>query len=406
MSDPNRTADVLVLGGGVIGCASALRLAQAGLSVTLIERGACGRESSWAGAGILDEGSLARRDPLALLRRASVARWPDFAAEVQERSGCDVGYVRCGALDLIHDDNQHAAALRESGLAIEAPRIDDQPRAEMLTAAQVAVREPLVTRELRGALLKRSMAQVRNPRLMRGLRIACARVGVRMVEHTPVGALWVEPATLADADAHAFHGRPAVRVCGVETAGGRYAAPHTVLAAGAWSSQIAAELNAVMPVYPVRGQIALLELGAPAFRHILYSGRTYLVCRDDGRILTGSSEEHDSGFDRRNTTYAVESILRAAQRVVPALRDATLLQTWAGLRPGTPDRLPWLGPVPGLAGLFAATGHFRSGLTLAPITAALVTQWITGTATELDCGPFRPGRALRRVEGEGEDGLW
>ena len=378
MHATQRASDVVIIGGGVIGCTTAYRAAQAGLRVTVVERGACGSESSWAGAGILLPGSHARMDPLALIRRASVARYPAFAAELLERTGIDPQYLPCGGLDLITDSNQDAAADREVAAADGRQTPAGEPVVERLTPRQTGILEPAVTSEIRGALLRRDVAQVRNPRLMRALRVACLQAGVRVLTHTEVIDLAVEGS----------------RVVGVRTPEGRLPAGQVVLAAGAWSSRVDRRLEGQLTVYPVRGQIVLLEKLPRPFERVIEHGSHYLVCRADGRILVGATEEHTAGYDKRNTAAGVARLLGIAERFVPALREATLVRAWAGLRPGTPDRRPYIGPVPGLDGLWAATGHFRSGLILAPITAELVVQLLTCGKTEADIRPFAPGRAV------------
>ncbi len=376
MSETGTTSDVVVIGGGVVGCTTAYRLAQADLTVTVVERGACGREASWAGAGILVPGSEARDDPLAAMRRASVARYPALAAELAERSGIDPQYIICGCLDLITDDNQDVAADREVAAAAGRTIASGEPAIERLTRDQVRELEPEITRRIRGALHVREVAQVRNPRLMAALHGACLQLGVRFREHTPVIDLVVEGS----------------RVTGVLTTDGALSADRVVLAAGAWSSRIGRRLEGLIKVYPVRGQIVLLKMTPRPFTRVIEHGKCYLVCRVDGRILVGATEEHESGFDKRNTAGGVANLLALAERFVPTLKDATLIRSWAGLRPGTPDSKPYIGPVPGFEGLVAATGHFRSGLTLAPITADLITQLITGATPEFDLTPFLPGR--------------
>ncbi|MCH8805584.1 MAG: glycine oxidase ThiO [Planctomycetes bacterium] len=376
MSATDKSPDVLVIGGGIIGCTTAYRLAQAGLAVTIVERGVCGREASWAGAGIIYPGSELRTDFVAQLRRAAIARFPDFVAELRERTGIDPQFVRCGSLDIITDDNQDAAADREVAAAVDHKTNTGEPFIERLTPRQAREHEPNLTPKIRGAVLMRETAQVRNPRLMAALRAACAQAGVKLLEQTAVLDLLVDGA----------------RVGGVQTARGPIAAGKVVLAAGAWSSSIDRRLAGLIEVFPVRGQIVLLEMLPRVFTHFILHGRSYLASRLDGKIIVGSTEEPEAGFDKSNTVAGVARLLRVAERFMPRLKDATLLRTWAGLRPGTPDSKPYLGPVPGLEGLIAATGHYRSGLTLAPITADLITQYITQGKTDIDLEPFRPGR--------------
>lgn len=407
--------DVIVIGGGVIGCTCAWRLALTGRRVVLLERGQCGRESSWAGAGIIDAGSLARTDPVAALRRVGVARYPAFIAELKERSGLDPEFVECGGLDLIFDDNQEAAAEREVEAAthrrdagttmveaaaereVEAaaePKVQsaaereidaheswglaNAPHAERLSAEAARKLEPALTAEIRGALYSNEEMQVRNPRLMAALRAACVAAGVDIRENTPVHEIKLS----------------GERVIGVRTDGGTLVADRYVLAAGAWSSQLHPRLAERMPVRPVRGQIVLLDPPPGTIRHIIYSGSRYLVPRLDGKLLVGSTLEPESGYDSRPTAKGVAGLLRAAERIAPTLKHAPFVTAWGGLRPGSGDGRPYIGPVPEFDGLIAATGHYRSGLTLAPLTADLITELIAQGRTQHDLTPFMPGRAL------------
>ncbi len=376
MSSTESVSDAVVIGGGVIGCTTALSLVRAGVSVTLVERGACGREASWAGAGILIPGSQAREDPLVVMRRRSLAMYGPFAADLRERTGIDAEYLPCGCLDLITDDNQDAAADREVAAAAGRTTDSGQSCVERLSAEAAAELEPEVTREIRGALLLRTASQIRNPRLLAALQVACVQTGVRVLEHTPATDLAVDGS----------------RVVGVQTPAGQLSAGHVVLAAGAWSPQIGQRLADRIEVYPVRGQIVLLEKLPRPITRVIQHGKRYLVCRTDGKLLVGATEEHESGFAKRNTAAGIAGILQFAERFVPTLKDAAVVRTWAGLRPGTRDGKPYLGPVPGLDGLIAATGHFRSGLILAPITAEFVTQFVTTGKTDFDLTPFLPGR--------------
>ena len=369
--------DVIIIGAGVIGLSCALRLRQAGCNVRVYERGLAGRESSWAGAGIIEFGSLARTDPLALLRRASCGIYPAFMREIQELSGIDPEFIRCGTIDLITDQNQARAAQRE--LQAQGASLPNEiPGLERLDAAGLRAAEPNISAEFQDALLIRRDAQARNPRVIQALLGACRALGVGVCEHRDVATVSVSGG----------------RVLSVTIDGESVSAERYLLAAGAMSSAVHPAFETLLPVHPVRGQIVLLDHPAPLFSHVLRCGRHYLVPRRDGHILAGSTEEHDSGFDRRTTAGGVSRILQAAERVVPALREAAVLKTWAGLRPGSRDGRPYLGPVPGFDGLLAATGHFRSGVTLAPITAQLVREWICGEPPSFDSAAFRPGRAF------------
>lgn len=366
--------DVIVIGGGVIGLAIAYRLATRGVRVLLLERGEIGREASWAGAGILEYGSLTRSDPLALLRRASMRRYEPWVQELQRRTRGDVQFVRSGSLDLILDENQAAAARREAQAAANLP----ESGVRLLSASELRQVAPALSHEFNGALLREQTAQVRNPRLLATLAAACVSLGVELRDHHPV------------ADVHVQHDR----IAGVQTLGERFSAEHVVVAAGAWSSQLPS-LREGLQVAPVRGQVVLLGPSEPPSGRILMCGKRYLVPRSDGLMLVGSTEEPGAGFDVRPTAGGVRTLLDFVQRAAPGLRHAPIARIWAGLRPAAPDGRPYIGPVAEIAGLYVAAGHFRAGLTLAPVTADIITEQIKGDMTELDVAPFAPGRSFQ-----------
>lgn len=375
-------ADVLVVGGGIIGLACAHRLQQEGLEVTVIERDVCGRHASWAAAGVLQPCSWTRTDPLAELLRRGLEAYPSFAAQVAEESGLDPQYVPCGSFELLFDAQQVERARRE----VEGARARVGPAGtmpvELLTPEQARQIEPNLSPKIVGVLHRITAAQVRNPRLLRGLHIACLRRGVRVVEGSPVIDLrWEEG-----------------RVAGVRTVTQHFEAPWVVLAGGCWTGQVAQGLADQIPVYPVRGQIVLLKMGRRPFRKIIERGKSYLVARNDAHILVGSTEEHGSGYDTRCTVAGISRLLTRALQLVPALGEAELLRSWAGLRPGTPDRHPIIGPLPGAAGVVVATGHFRTGLILAPVTAQIVCDLITKGSSAFDLSRFDPSRfAVRQA---------
>ena len=173
-------------------------------------------------------------------------------------------------------------------------------------------------------------------------------------------------------------------------------APKVVLCAGAWSSQIDQLVGPAIPTYPVRGQVVLLDASlvtAAKFSHIIDRKGCYLVPRSDGLVLIGATVEHQAGFDRRNTPAGVAQLIGDGLTLVPALADAGVLALWSGFRPGTPDRRPYIGFVPGMEGLIAATGHYRTGLALAPVTAEIVAGLVLKGSSPRDLSRCQPGRA-------------
>jgi glycine oxidase len=350
--------DVLVVGGGVIGLSIARELALSSLRVALCDRQEPGREASWAGAGILPPGVPGPADaPANRLARATHELWPSLSAELLETTGIDNGYRRCGGFmlqgipaetlpvtfrtveeqDLSHD----VAAWRECGAEVEP-----------LSPAEIHRLEPALPVEDAVGFRLPGVCQVRNPRHLKALLTDCRRLGVEMRPGDGVRRLRVSDG----------------RCVGVETASGFTAAGTVVVAAGAWSQALLEPAGVRFEVQPVRGQMALLALERPPFRHVIECGLRYLVPREDGRVLVGSTEEL-AGFRKETTPEAIDGLLAFAHALVPSLRAARVEQTWAGLRPYAACGSPLIGAARDVRGLYVAAGHFRSGLHLSPITA-------------------------------------
>jgi glycine oxidase len=366
-------ADAVVVGGGVIGLAIAWRAAQAGTAVTVVDERP-GRGASWAAAGMLapvTEVHYGER-PLLGLNLAGAARWPGFAAEVEEASGRPVGYTPVGTLAVARDADDNAALEDlyqfQLRLGLEVERLRSRECRQL---------EPGLHPGIRGGLLAAGDHQVDNRALVEALLVACQRVGVRML-HGRVAEL------AADGD----------RITGVALAGGEtLTAGVVVLAAGCWSGAlggVAAE--ALPPVRPVKGQ--LLYLRGPADEPLCSRNvrglEVYVVPRGDGRVVVGATVE-EQGFDTRVTGGAVHDLLRAVLELLPDVAELELLETVVGLRPGSPDNAPMIGPA-GPEGLVVATGHYRNGILLTPVTADAVAELLaTGRVPEA-IAPFAPGR--------------
>lgn len=378
MSRINQNSDVIVIGGGVIGLSVADALGRAGLSVAVLERAQCGRESSWSGAGIIQSGSWHRQDSLVMMQREAVRTYGDFAADLRERTGIDAEYSCCGSMEILLEDQQFRMAKSEARVAVGYDAEYGRRVLELLNPEETRKREPAITSEQLGAKYDATTGQVRSPRLLAALHAACVREKVQIVEECEVKGLIAQNG----------------RITGVRTVQGVRSAAHVVLAAGCWSSGLDDYLASIMPTVPVRGQVVLLKLPAPLFGHVIERGRSYLVPRRDGYIVVGATQEPEAGFDKINTAGGVGHLLEVGLRLVPGIAVATLEQMWSGLRPGTADGRPYIGPVPQMAGLIAATGHFRAGLTLAPVTARIVADLVVRGQTPYDLERCRPGRKL------------
>ena len=370
-------SDVVVVGGGVIGLGVAWRARLAGLSVTLVDP-APGAGASWAAAGMLAPVTEVHdgEEALLALNLASAARYPSFVAELEDATGLDVGYRRCGTLAVAADaddravlDDLHAFQSR-LGLV-----------SERLLAGECRKLEPFLAPSVRGGLLVDGDHQVDNRRLSRSLLAACAGAGVDVVAASAAGVI-------ANAD----------RVVGVELdVGAQVMAAAVVLAAGCWSARLTGLAPGVAPpVRPVKGQILRLRAALdPPFisrnvRGVVAGSSIYVVPRADGEIVVGATVE-EQGFDTTVTAGAVHQLLRDACRVLPGIGELELVETHAGLRPGSPDNAPIIGAA-AIDGLVLATGHYRNGILLTPVTADAVAELLaTGTAPEL-IKPFSPRR--------------
>jgi glycine oxidase len=361
-------SDVLILGGGVIGLTAAYFLAREGLAVEVVDKGEFGQEASWAGAGILPPGNPSHAlSAVDQLRAHSAALFPVLSAELRERTGIDNGYRRCGGLEFSAEEGEAAAnEWRSEGITFEPV---DERRLRTL--------EPALAAGLGTGYLLPDMAQLRNPRHLTALLAGCQLFGVRLRSGCPV---------------YQFE-RQGERITAVESEHGRLVAGRFLLAAGAWSGALLGQLGWRPGIHPVRGQIVLLHPPTPLLRHILLWGARYLVPRSDGRVLIGSTEE-DAGFDKRTTAGAISELLALACRLVPALAEVPVERCWAGLRPGSPDGLPFLGAVPGSANLFIATGHFRAGIQLSPATGLVIKELLLGQRLTIPLDDFRLDRVV------------
>jgi glycine oxidase len=360
--------DVVVMGAGIVGCAVARRLAGEGARVRVIDRDEPGKHASWAAAGMLAPQAEADRDDpfLRMLLRAREL-FPALVPELREETGIDVGYRAEGALLIaLSEADEHHLRRRfewQRGAGLEV---------EMLSAEETLRLEPSLTPDLRLALRFPGDHQVDNRLLTRALELSAARRGA---EFRIGGA--ARRILLAEAG------------CAVELEGGeKLEADAIVLAAGCWSGELDG-LPRPVPVIPVHGQMISLEMAPPLMRHVVGSGGGYMVPRADGRLVVGTTVERQ-GFRVSTTAGGMNSITAAALEMAPGLAGRPLVAHWAGLRPGTPDALPILGPDPDFPRLVYATGHFRNGILLAPLTAEIVAAVVLGREVALE--PFGIGR--------------
>jgi glycine oxidase len=361
--------DVVIAGGGLIGGSIALELAEAGLTVGLYDTREPGREASWASAGMIspapESPAMIPSVPISL---GSVALYPEFIRRVEGVTGRNVGYRKDGALDAILAGN-----VQEELSTIIALQHGVGLRAEALSAEQARELEPALTEEIEAAIFRPDEASLDNRAFTDAVLEAARIKGAKIFAANGAAAVW----------------REGQRSKGLILEQGRVAAKWTVIAAGCFSARIEGAAP-YAPVFPAKGQMVALRCESVSLRHVLWVEHTYLVPRSDGRIIAGSTIER-TGFDHDVTAGGIRKILRGALLLVPALENARIEETWAGLRPDSPDHLPIIGPTD-IDGLLVATGHFRSGILLAPITARLIGEWVTKQKVSLDWERFSPMR--------------
>lgn len=346
--------DVLIIGAGIIGLSSALGLLQRGAKVTLLERGAAGGESSWAGGGILSPlCPWDYSDAVTRLTARGAALFPAWAEALHVATGMDPEYVVSGMLIF--------------------PPCDEYAAQQWCTAHGARLER------MKDALLMPDVAQVRNPRLVQALRKQVENLGGRIVEQCAVHELLTEQG----------------HVAGLTTSVGAFSAQSYVVTAGAWSKEVLGQHALQLDIKPMRGQMLLFKLPEPPLPHIVLQGDMYMIPRRDGHLLVGSTLE-DVGFDKSTTQIAAISLRQRAAVVLPQLRDMPLMQQWAGLRPASPHNIPIIARHPQLENLYINSGHFRYGVTMAPASVEILLNTMTGEPQALDVTPYQAGWGAAR----------
>ena len=359
----------IVVGGGVIGLLSAYGLAGAGCSVTLLDASATGTEASWAGGGIVSPLYPWRYSTaVTALAHWSQDYYPRLGERLNQQSGVDPEVHETGLywLDLEDEDQALAWAQRER-----------RPlhRVEM---EKVHVAVPSLGSGFSRSVYMSGVANVRNPRLLKALRGALVKMpNVRIVEHCAVSGFV----------------RDGEQIVGVHTAQGEMRSDRVVVAAGAWSGNLLATLGLELPVKPMKGQMILFKCAEDFLPSMVLAKRRYAIPRKDGHILVGSTLE-DVGFDKTPTGDALDSLRDTAIDLLPGLVDAEVVKHWAGLRPASPEGIPYIGSVPGFEGLWLNCGHFRNGLVLAPASCQLLTDLMLDRTPCVDPEPYAPGGRL------------
>jgi len=374
------TFDVAIIGGGAIGASIAFELAEAKLRTVVLDRQQPGREASWAAAGMLSPAPHVPEDALLTpLGNESLRIYPDFIARIEGASDAATNFERKGSLELFFTG---AAESDRDRLVAQNARLG--VRCEAVSLERARELERSMNPGARAAMWFPEEATVEPRLLMDALLTAAQRRGVEIRANCAVTNL------ICAGD----------RCGGVIAGSERIRAIHVIVAAGCFSQAIAENVVGgsgvparYAPTHPVCGQMIALQSREVKLGRVLRSKGRYVVPRHDGRIVAGSTLEN-SGFKKNVNEDGVREIFESARELVPELAGAEVVETWAGLRPGTPDGLPILGPTD-VEGLLIATGHYRNGILLAPITAKLVRDWIITGKTDFDASRFSPMRFVR-----------
>ncbi len=355
--------DITLIGSGIISLLTAREFSQAGARVAIIEKGALGQESSWAGGGILLPLYPWRQDSaISKLVLHSLALYPDLSKQLLESTGIDPEWNDCGLLITQNPDFEVAIAwCKNNKIPFE------RPETEQLQAFNT---EPL------NPIWLPTIAQARNPRLLKALVADLQARGVQFFQDCELIDLKYQQR----------------RVTSIITRGGNFAINQLILATGAWSGALWSDLFSTLPgpkpaVYPVTGQMLLFDAPARLLQHMILDGDQYLIPRRDGKILAGSSVEH-RGFDKQTTEQAKQQLSDFAISLFPALQSYPVVRHWAGLRPGTEHGIPYISQHPEFDNLSLNAGHFRNGLAMGPASAQLMADIILKRKPALDPAPY------------------
>ena len=354
------TKDVVIIGGGIIGCAIAYYLRKSGVEVTVVEKGDIGAEASSAAAGLLAPlGSLSGPGPLTDLLLASWSIYPTLVPELEQASGVHLAYEQSGSLRVVRNpkniDNLRRRMTVWQPLGLKM---------QWLTGDEARQREALLAPDISAAIYAPEEAQVKAPHVVKAFARAATNLGAKLCAyHNVIGM--------------DFHGNKVTRVC--TDHGLEIACEHIIVATGAWTRDLERLLDISLPVEPQRGQILTLKQPSsppPPLKHIIFGEAIYLAPKNNGTIIVGATKE-EVGFEKHLTAGGIGWLLSTAVRLLPGLEGAAIDQMWAGLRPKTPDNLPILGNAPSLENVILAVGHGSIGIMLSAITGKSIAELVT-----------------------------
>jgi glycine oxidase len=363
--------DIIVIGAGIIGLATAERLLAQGATVTILERNKVGQESSWAGGGILSPlCPWDYSDEVTRLTNYSSMLFPAWVSALHEATGIDTEFETSGMLVLSTSDKQ--AALE--WCATHDVSIEEKMVTLPFFPAPGITKDNHQKIEIANAMFLPNIAQIRNPRLLQALKNQVLALGGKIIEDCSVQEIKTTQQ----------------KVQSVITTGGIVHADQYIVTAGAWSQEILGRHALSLDIKPARGQMLLFKFASPPFHNILLQNNLYLIPRRDGHLLIGSTLE-DVGFDKKTTAAARNDLFQHAQKLLPILNNMPIKKQWAGLRPASPCNIPTIGQHPLLNNLYINSGHFRYGVTMAPASADILLNEIIGASQPFDTAAYQTG---------------
>ncbi len=380
------TTDVVIVGGGIIGCAIAYHLRKSGVDVIVLDQGEIGAEATSAAAGLLAPlGSLSGPGPFADLLLASFALFPALVPELEDASGIHLEYKQPGSLRVVRS-SKHIPNLRKRMKVWQPLGL----QMHWLTGNEARQHEPLLSPEICTAIYAPEESQIKASHVVKAFSLAAAKRGANLYSHSEVSGVQHQNA----------------RVTGVCTSNGEtIGCNHLVVAAGAWASRCNEWLNLELPVSPQRGQILTLRQPSPSLHHIIFGEAAYLAPKSGNTVIVGATKE-EVGFDKQLTAGGIAWLLTTAIRLAPALENSPIDQMWTGLRPRTPDNQPILGPAPGWENVALAVGHGSVGIILSAITGKTISEMVVkGEVPEL-VRPFSLERFEHPIETEAIESEW
>ncbi|UVI28659.1 glycine oxidase ThiO [Paenibacillus spongiae] len=365
---------VIVLGGGIIGLSCAFEAAQRGAHVTVVEPHEFGGQASGAAAGMLAPytENPEQPDPFFHLCAASLRLYPEWLRHIESISGLNAELMNTGSLTV---------AMHESDLLPLQTRLAWQQayglRAELVEGSSLRLLEPSLSPAVTAALFCPDESHVYAPHLVQALEAACRRMGVKLISHA--GAITLP----------GLNGQYGVQVKTAEA--GTFTGDRLVVCAGAWACKYAEAFGFPIPIHPIRGQICAFDVPVRDVRHMVFSSQAYWVGKNNGTLVCGASEDV-AGYDTSVTERGIERLVRFGPRLLPLLEGLRPIHSWAGLRPATRDGWPLIGPLPGRPDIILAAGHYRNGILLSPVTAAIVADLLTGRKPDGPIAAFAPDR--------------